>query len=745
MLENQCFCRIMNIFKPRFNKVYTYNRMIRLQKLIPVAVACAMFAPAVAQKKKYTIEDATLGIYTSLRPEGISKASWEPNTNKLYQVVKGDEKEQYWVSMAFPSKHVDTVLSLSMLNDVSDEKLRSMPTMHWLDKGLVYYQKGNKLVKGLLTGGGYQWMDWATLPDDAEHVTVDDSKNIAYTVDNNLWMIDKSGKKIQVTNDNNKHVLNGQSVHRSEFGISGGIFFSPQGNYLAYYHMDESMVNDYPVIDWSAGPASVKNIKYPMAGGTSHEVKLKVYNPRTGKTTEVKTEGPKDQYLTCITWSPDEMFIYIAVLNRDQNHMMLNKYDAETGNKVATLFEERDDKYVEPQHEMAFLPGSNDRFIWWSQRDGYMHLYLYNTNGKLIKQLTRGEWNVTDIVGMNKAEEQLIIAGTRESALESHTYALDWNTGRMNQIDKGVGTHNAMASENGNYILDVYTANDIPKRTAVLGVNSKFSYVVKEAADPLADYDRPEIKSVTLYANDGTALFGKLILPTNFDKSKKYPVIVYLYNGPHVQLVRNRFPESGNLWYEYMAQRGYVVFTMDGRGSSNRGMKFEQATFGKLGTVEMEDQLQGVKYLKSLPFVDANRMGVHGWSFGGFMTTSLMLRHPGTFQVGVAGGPVIDWSMYEVMYTERYMNTPQTNAKGYEDNNLLTKVDNLEGDLLIIHGAQDDVVVWQHSMKLIRESVKKGKQIDYFVYPAHPHNVRGKDRVHLMQKITDYFDAHLKP
>lgn len=719
--------------------------MVSLQKLIPVAVACAMILPASAQKKNFTIEEATIGMYTTLATEGISKASWEPNTNKLYQVVKGDDKEQYWVSMSFPTKHVDTVLSLTMLNDKSATKLSSIPTMHWLDKGLVYYQNGNKLMKGMLTGGGYHWMEWATLPDDAENVTVDKSKNIAYTVANNLWMIDRDGKQVQLTNDKNENIINGQAVHRNEFGINGGIFFSPQGNYLAYYRMDQSMVNDYPIIDWAADPATVKNIKYPMAGGTSHQVKLEVYNPRTGKTTEIKTDGPKDQYLTCVTWSPDEMFIYIAVLNRDQNHMMLNKYDAETGNKVATLFEEKDDKYVEPQHQLSFIPGSNDRFIWWSQRDGYMHLYLYNTNGKLIKQLTKGPWIVTDIVGVNKAEEQILISATRESALESRTYTLDWNTGRMTMVDKGTGTHNAEANSSGTYVLDVYTANNIPKRTEVLGVNSKFNYVVKESSDPLAGYDRPEIQSVTLYANDGTPLFGKLILPTNFDKSKKYPVIVYLYNGPHVQLVRNRFPESGNLWYEYMAQRGYVVFTMDGRGSSNRGLKFEQATFGKLGTVEMDDQLQGVKYLKSLPFVDVNRMGVHGWSFGGFMTTSLMLRHPGTFQVGVAGGPVIDWSMYEIMYTERYMNTPQTNPKGFEDNNLLTKVDDLNGNLLVIHGAQDDVVVWQHSMKLIRASVKKGKQIDYFVYPAHPHNVRGKDRVHLMQKITDYFDMHLKP
>ena len=233
-------------------------------------------------------------------------------------------------------------------------------------------------------------------------------------------------------------------------------------------------------------------------------------------------------------------------------------------------------------------------------------------------------------------------------------------------------------------------------------------------------------------------------MPTDFDKTKKYPVIVYLYNGPHLQLVTNNFPASGNLWYEYMAQRGYIVFTMDGRGSSNRGTQFEQAVFRNLGETEMKDQLKGVEYLKSLPFVNAEKMGIHGWSFGGFMTTSFMLKYPEVFKAGVAGGPVIDWTLYEIMYTERYMDTPKENPEGYAKANLLDKVQNLKGKLLMIHGAQDDVVVWQHSVKFLKSAVDKGVQLDYFVYSGHPHNVSGKDRVHLMQKVTDYFDLYLK-
>ena len=697
-----------------------------------------------AQKKQYTMAEATNGITTTLAPKGLKATSWEPGTNTLYHIVKAGTGDA-WVSVHFPGMKVDTVLTLEEFNKNTNGDSKSLPALHWIDKGLVWAQDGVQLYQGIPSATGYLWSKWVTVPEHAENITVDEFQNVVYTVDNNLYMIARDKSVLQVTNDKDPHIINGQSVHRNEFGITGGIFLSPQGNYLAYYHMDETMVADYPITDWNAATAKAKMIKYPMAGGTSHQVKLHVFNPTTAKTTVINTEGPVDQYLTCVTWSPDEQYIYIAVLNREQDHMWLNQYQAQTGAFVKTLFEETSDKYVEPLHPLKFIPGSNDKFVWMSQRDGYMHMYLYNTNGKMLKQLTKGPWIVNQIAGVNEAEKQFIITASKESPLEEHAYTVNWNTGKMARITTEPGWHTITVNENGRYLLDVFSSSDVPKRTTVKTTDGSYNKVLKESENTLAAYERPEVRSVTLTADDGTPLYGRLILPVDFNANKKYPVIVYLYNGPHVQLVRNSFPASRNLWYEYLAQRGYVVFTMDGRGSSNRGLAFEQATFGKLGTVEMNDQLKGVDYLKALPFVDEDRMGVHGWSYGGFMTTSLMLRHPGVFKVGVAGGPVIDWNMYEVMYTERYMDSPEKNKKGYDENNLLNYVDKLDGKLLMIHGADDDVVVWQHSMKLIKKSVDEGKQVDYFIYPGHPHNVRGKDRVHLMQKITDYFDMYLKP
>jgi len=708
-----------------------------------LTVTAVISLHALAQKKQFTIAEATNGMSTTLAPKSIKNASWQSGTDNLWQTDKQGDND-VWKVINF-SEHRENVMYIEQGS--YPEKMASIPVIKWLDKNRAYFTNGKDIIDGKLSADKFTWDKLVALPDSAERITVDKSEHVAYTIANNLWLWDKENGKKPVTTETNKDVVCGQSVHREEFGIDGGIFFSPKGNFVAYYRMDQSMVKDYPIVKWDVTPATEENIKYPMAGGTSHEVTLCVYDIATGKTVIMETGTKyKDHYLTCVTWSPDEEYIYIAILNRDQNHLTLNKYSATTGERVSTLFEESDPKYVHPMHPLTFIPGDNEEFIWWSERDGYEHLYLYHTDGRLVRQITKGKWVVNEIAGIDAAERKLIVTASKESPLEKHIYTVSLNNGRMERIDKGAGMHTALCSEDGKFVLDVYNGAGIPKNSYVRAADGAFSRELIKAPDPLADYDRPEIRNITITAADGvTPLYGKLILPTRFDSTKKYPVIVYLYNGPNVQLVHNSFPESGNLWYEYMAQHGYIVFTMDGRGSWNRGINFEQATFRKLGDAEMADQLKGVDYLKSLRYVDADRMGVHGWSYGGFMTTSLMLKHPGVFKCAVAGGPVMDWKMYEVMYTERYMNTPQNNPQGYENTNLLDKVKDLKGKLLLIHGTNDNTVVWQHSIDFVKKCVDEGVQVDYFVYPGYEHNVRGKDRVHLMQKISDYFDEYLKP
>ncbi|NML55733.1 S9 family peptidase [Chryseobacterium cheonjiense] len=696
---------------------------------------------AFAQTQKFTMAEAVNGLRTNLAVKNISQFSWSGDGKSYIQAVKGG----YLVTDLKTNKQ-DTLVSLTQLKrNLADNTLKAVPQIKFISNSRGYFNSAGKMTWIEKSGNDWKIKDQITIDENASDLKLfGDSQTFAFTVKNNLF-VNKNGKTIAVTNDTDENILNGASnVHRNEFGIDTGIFPAPNSESVAFYRMDQTMVADYPIIDWSVTPAVNHNIKYPMAGQTSHQVTLGVFNIKNQSTTFLKIEGEKDQYLTAVTWSPDSKYIFVGVLNRGQNHLTMNQYDAATGNFVKTLFEETSDKYVEPQHPLTFFPNSNTDFIWQSQRTGYNHLFHYSLEKGLIAQITKGDWLVTDILGFNEKKKEIYFASTKETPLEKHLYRINWTNFKMQRLDNADGIHTGILSSDGNHLYDIYSNATTPRVASIINTNSLKSNTILTAENPLKNYQRPEIKDVVLKADDGTPLYGKIILPTNFDASKKYPVIVYLYNGPHLQLITNSFPASGNLWYEYMAQNGYIIFTMDGRGSANRGLKFEQAVFRNLGTTEMNDQMKGVDYLKSLPYVDSERMGIHGWSFGGFMTTSFMLRHPEVFKVGVAGGPVIDWSMYEIMYGERYMDTPQENPQGYAKASLLDKVQNLKGKLLMIHGAQDDVVVWQHSVKFIKSAVDNGVQVDYFVYPGHPHNVIGKDRVHLMQKVTDYFDLYLK-
>ena len=575
-------------------------------------------------------------------------------------------------------------------------------------------------------------------------------------------------KEWQLSKDGSREIVYGQSVHRDEFGIHKGTFFSNDGTKLAFYRMDQSMVVDYPQVkipeidhfnhpETQTCSAIAAPDKYPMTGETSHEVTVGVFDSATGKTVYLKAGDPKDRYFTNISWSPDDKTIYMFELNRDQNDCRLVSYDATTGEKTGELYRETDEKYVEPQHPIVFLPWDNSQFIMQSQKDGYNHLYLctlgkhgsrmaHNTESLEIKQLTQGKWVVLDVLGFNTKRKSIIIASNEISPIQRNLFAVDVKTGKRTRVDEtGDGWHNGMLSESGAFIFDKYSSPNVPNNIAIVNTENgkKFSYF--RAEDPWKGYNVPEYSCGTVKAADGeTDLYWRMVKPTNFDPKKKYPTIVYVYGGPHAHNVDARWHYSSRSWETYMAQNGYLLFILDNRGSENRGKAFEQATFRQLGQEEMKDQMKGVEYLKSLPYVDADRIGVHGWSFGGFMTISLMTNYPDVFKVGVAGGPVIDWHWYEVMYGERYMDTPQTNPEGYKKTSLLYKAKDLKGKLQIITGDNDATVVPQHCLTFIKACIAAGTQPDFFVYPGEPHNMRGHQSTHLHERISQYFFDYLK-
>jgi dipeptidyl-peptidase-4 len=717
-------------------------------KKIAFCITFFVSAQIIAQTKLLTMEDAFLRQKTTLAPAKIKQLMWVPQSNNYSYVDTLGGIESLLIANGESAKQpVKLVISLNELNtQLGQQKLKSLPVfplIKWKNSSQFLFETEKKLMLYDLKTALLMLYATRDFGVEAENADVSEKTDyVAYTVKNNLFVFDGKENLI-VTNDANENIVNGKSVHREEFGIEKGTFWSPNGNLLAFYRMDQTMVTDYPIIDWTTRPAKNNMIKYPMAGDTSHQVTVGVYNVRTGKTVFLKTGEPKDQYLTNIAWSPDEQTVYIAVLNRDQNHLKLNAYNVITGLLEKTLFEEKDEKYVQPQHPLVFVPKHPTQFVWQSERDGYNHLYLYETSGKLIKQLTKGNWVVTDFAGFDEKGTSAYYTSTAESPITRNFYSVDFKKGNVVKITSGEGTHTALLNKKSNYIIDNFQSTTTPREIAVYNNKGKRLKTIKQAENPLKDYKLGQMSLFKLKSESGDDLYCRMFKPVGFDSTKKYPTIVYLYGGPNVQLINNTWNGGGDLWFQYMAQRGFVVFTMDSRGSANRGKQFEQATFQHLGTAEIRDQLIGVNYLKNLKFVDATRMGLMGWSFGGFMTSSIMTRYPDLFKAAVAGGPVIDWSYYEIMYTERYMDTPQSNPKGYEESRVINHVDNLKGKLMLIHGTTDPVVVWQHSIQFLKACVDKGKQVDYFVYPGHEHNVLGKDRVHLFNKITDYFMQNL--
>lgn len=724
-----------------------------------VCLFCMTATASFAQEKKsYTLEDVIPGgnNYFNLVPKNIPGLQWwgdvcvRTDVENIVTINVRNGKETVLVTL----DEVNEALLNGEKPFQPTQELKQLRTLMgaslpWGDQKVITFRQGNYMV----------WYDFGQkkisnlfrLNEKAANLDFcKENGYVAYTVGSNLCIAHEGEKDLQINPDEKKadpmDIIYGQAVHRNEFGIYKGTFWSPKGNCLAFYRMDQSMVTAYPQVNTTTRIATLEPDKYPMAGMTSHKVTVGVYHIQSGKTVYLQAGDPTDRYFTNISWSPDEKSIYVIELNRDQNHSQLVRYNAETGAKEAMLFEETHPKYVEPQHPIVFLPWDSNQFIYWSQRDGFHHLYLYNKEGQLIKQLTQGDWLVQDILGFNTARKEMIIASTEISPLQTNIFSLNVKTGKRTLLGQQDGTHSARLSASGTYLIDNFTSFNVPREISILPTNGKTGVNLLTATDPMKEqYNLPEITLGTIKAADGkTDLYYRLIKPVNFDPNKKYPAIIYVYGGPHAQLIHNNRFYDARGWDLYMAQKGYVMLTVDSRGSDNRGLEFENCTFRQLGMEEMKDQVEGAKFLQSLPYVNADKIGVHGWSFGGFMTTNLMLTYPEIFKVGVAGGPVIDWQYYEVMYGERYMDTPQTNPEGYKNSNLKLKAGNLKGRLEVIIGGADPTCVPQHSYTFLRACIDVGTHPDFFVYPEDGHNMMGRDRVHLHEHITRYFEDHLK-
>ena len=707
--------------------------------------------PTLAQKQ-FTLEDLNFGghNYQNMIPKNRSLKWWGDQLVRLsadtcWIVNPANGKEKVLFTRSQLNKRAGLTADEQQVNRLSSA------AFPYADKPLVMLGNRNEtMLINFKTGK----IEWCQPTDKAAQALEwnDKSRAVAFVKDDNLYVTDGGGNTRQVTSDGSRDLVYGQSVHRNEFGIEGGLFWNPDGTRLAFYRMDQSMVTDYPLVDVPELDDSTRVIaepapeKYPMAGQTSHLVTVGVLDVATGDTVYLKAGDPTDRYFSNISWNPQGNIVYVMEGNRDQNVVDLVAYDAVTGKRMASLYHEAHPKYVEPQHPITFLPWDNEKFILWSEKDGYNHLYIYDINGRLVKQLTSGNWVVMDVLGFDVQKKAVIISANADSPIQQNLYRVDIATGAMTRIDEGgKGWHNGLLSASGRYLIDNYQEPDVPRNIAIVDTRNNRQYRYFTAPDPWQGYTVPEYRCGSIKAaDDSTDLYYRLVLPTDFDETKKYPTVVYVYGGPHAHNVDARWHYSSRSWETYMAQRGYVLFILDNRGSENRGRDFEQATFRHLGQVEMQDQMRGVDFLRTLNYVDTARLGVHGWSFGGFMTISLMTNYPDVFKVGVAGGPVIDWKWYEVMYGERYMDTPQTNPEGYAQTSLLDKAENLKGRLQIIIGLNDPTVVPQHAYSFLKACIAADTQPDFYVYPGQGHNMRGHQSVHLHERITRYFDDYLK-
>ena len=697
--------------------------------------------PISAQElKQFTLEDLNFGgeNYRKFIPERLYTTWW--GDQLMYQ----DVEESGLIDMKTGKKRA--LFTLDDINGKTDgEKVRTLQRVSF-----PYPDKTLALVQSKTTRMLFDWSKcevvWKqTCEGETETHWNKTSRTSAYVKDNQLWITNAEGKTKQLTTDGSREIVYGQAVHRNEFGIEEGIFWAPDGNRFAFYRMDQSMVTDYPQVNTFERVATYEPDKYPMLGMTSHKVTVGIYDCTNGNIQYLKAGDPTNRYFTNIAWSPDSKTVYMFELNRLQNDCQLVSYDATSGNKLKELYREKSDKYVEPMHPIVFLPWDSKQFVMQSQKEGYNHLYIYNIGTGAIRQLTKGNFVVEDFCGFNTKNKSVIIATNEANPIQRNIYTVDVKSGKRKALDNGRGCHNASLSKSGQWIVDMYSEPDVPRNYDLVATANAKSLRLLTSKDPWEGYQQPIFESGSIKAADGTTdLYWRMVKPADFDASKKYPTVVYVYGGPHAHNVEASWHWYSRSWETYMAQKGYIVFILDNRGSENRGLEFEQATWHKLGKVEMLDQMKGVDYLKSLPYVDANRLGVHGWSYGGFMTISLMTNYPDVFKVGVAGGPVIDWKWYEVMYGERYMGTPDTNKEGIEACSLIPMAKNLKGKLQIIIGMNDPTVVPQHALSFIDACTEAGTQPDFFVYPGEGHNMVGHKSVHLHERITQYFEDYLK-
>ena len=569
-----------------------------------------------------------------------------------------------------------------------------------------------------------------------------DSRYVSFVRDHSLWLVNLAdGKERRVTQDGTEEIRKGELdwVYPEELDIKTAYWWAPDSSAIAYLEMDERKVSQYPLVDFSSPSGEAEMERYPTAGGANPIVHVFVASLNGGEPRVMDTGSETDIYIPRVNWLIDSKHLAIQRLNRAQTMLDLLIADTSTGESRAVL-SENDPNWINLSDDLYFLKDGK-RFLWSSERSGYRHLYLFDLEGRQLAQITKGEWEVSAVDAIDEAKGFVYFTATQKSPLERHLYRVALDGSGFTELTKDVGTHAAVFAPGAAVFYDTYSNAAAPPRQDLCRADGARVAAINENKIPeLADYHLSPMEFITVKSRDGVLLNANIIKPPDFNPQKKYPVLVYTYGGPHAQVVRNAWGGANFLWHELMAQKGYIIFALDNRGSAGRGHAFETPLHFRMGAQELSDQRDGVQYLKSLPYVDANRIGIWGWSYGGHMTLHAMFEGSDDFKVGFAGGPVTDWRYYDSIYTERYLGLPQKNEKGYEDSSPVKYAAQLKGKLLIAHGTGDDNVHFANTLSVINDLIEAGKYVEVLAFPGRGHGVSDPPaRRVLMQRVTQFF------
>jgi dipeptidyl-peptidase-4 len=713
-----------------------------------MALSVWMTLPAWAAKKPVTI-DAVLRDTRAARAER-SPVTWSPNglefitndhgTLSLYDVSSGKQRE---------------IVALSKL-DAAAEKSEPSPVFDWTNRrvgenDIQWFADGRRALVSAsgdlfvvaVSKGSFEQLT-RTAETERDPKLSPDNKYVSFRRGPNLYTMEIASKKVmQLTSDGAETLLNAELdwVYPEELELGTAHWWSPDSRYIAYMQFDITHEPIYPQVSLLNHHGIPEPERFPQPGDPNAEVRIGIVPATGGPTRWMDLGEPRGSLIARVTWLPSSREIAVEKLPRVQNKLDLMIANIETGASRVVLHEE-DPQWINVKGEPHFLNDGN-RFLWTSERSGFRHLYLYSTDGSMQKQLTSGDWEVDDIAGVDQEHQRVFFTSSEKSPLEQQLYVIGFDGSGKEQLTQGEGTHSISLSPTSAYYLDTYSALTAPPRATLYKSDGNELRVYRKPDTSEADeYEILPTEIIRVKASDGTLLYARLIKPAGFEPAKKYPAIVMVYGGPGIQSIHNSWP--GLSWDQVLAHKGFVIWQLDNRGSSGRGHKFESVIYHNLGAQELQDQKTGIQYLVSMGFVDPQRIGMYGWSYGGYMTLFTLTNAPGLIKAGIAGAPVTNWRNYDSIYTERYMGLPTHNEQGYKTSSPTSTAGNLQSKLLIIHNVEDDNVHFQNTVQMADALEKANKQFFMLVFPQKSHGVTGPVRRQLLEETTEFFEQNLK-